>query len=218
MSTAVDAILREDTGKEAARRMRKESRIPAVMYGHEFEPVMLSLDSHEFMALLRREGGIHGLVDLKVEGKKSGKHTVVVKEIQRHPIKDVVLHVDFQRVKETEKLQTEIPIMYHGEPEGIKAGGLLQHYLYEVKVETLPRDLPERLDVDISSLQVGRSIKVSDLPETPGVHYLNSPEEILVSVIARRVRVGTVAEEEMGEGAAEAPAEGGASSEEPSGE
>ncbi len=206
MSTAVDAILREEKGKDEIKRVRKENRIPAIMYGHEFEPVMLSLDGHDFMSLLRREGGIHGLVDLKVEGKKGGKHTVVVKEIQRHPIKDIVLHVDFMRVKETETLQTEVPILYHGEPEGVKLGGLLQHFLYAVRVETLPKDLPERLDVDISGMKIGQSFKVSDLPEIPGVTYLNSPEETIVSVVAKRIHVPLIGEEGYEEEGAEAAA------------
>lgn len=206
MQTSVIATLREDTGKEAARRIRKDSRIPAVLYGHEFEPVLLSLDSHDLMVLLRREQGIHGLVDLKIEGKKGGKHTVLVKEIQRHPIKDTVLHVDFQRVKETEKIQTEVPVLYHGEPEGVKAGGLLQHYLYGVKVETLPKDLPERIDLDINDLMLGQSLRVSDLPEIPGVTYINSSEEIMVSVITRRVKAALTPEEEEAEAAEEAAA------------
>jgi large subunit ribosomal protein L25 len=206
MQTSVNATLREDTGKEAARRIRKDSRIPAVVYGHEFEPILISLDSHDFKVLLRREQGIHGLVDLKIEGKKGGKHTVVVKEVQRHPIKDVVLHVDFQRVKETEKIQTEVPVLYHGEPEGILEGGLLQHYLYGVRVETLPKDLPDRIDLDISGLKLGQSLKISNLPELEGVTYVNSPEEIMVAVMARRVKVLLSEEEEAAEEAAAAAA------------
>jgi large subunit ribosomal protein L25 len=206
MHTSVDAVLRDDSGKKAAKRVRNENRIPAVIYGHEFASMPISLDSHDFMALLRRESGMHGLIDLKIEGKKGGKHTVVVKEIQRHPIKDIVLHVDFQRVKETEKIQTEVPIYYHGEPEGILTGGLLQHYIYGAKVETLPKDLPERIDLDISGLKLGQSLKVSDLPEHPGVTYLNGPDEIMVSVMARRVKVLLSEEEEEAEEAAAAAA------------
>ncbi len=210
MQTTVTAALREGKGKEAARRIRKESGIPAVLYGHELEPVLIRLDGHELMALIRRKQGIHGLIDLQIEGKKGGKHTVVVKEIQRHPTKDTILHVDFQRVRETEKLQTEVPVLYHGEPAGVKAGGLLQHYLYDVKVETLPKDLPERIDLDIKDLELGQSMKVSDLPELPGVTYLNSPEEIMVSVTARRVKVDVAELEEEEEEAAAAAGEAAA--------
>lgn len=207
MHTSVDAVLREGSGKKAAKKIRNESRIPAVLYGHEFETQSLSMNSHDFMALLRRESGMHGLIDLKIEGKKGGKHTVLVKEIQRHPIKDIVLHVDFQKVKETEKVQTEVPIYYHGEPEGILTGGLLQHFLYGARVETLPKDLPDRIDLDISGLKLGQSLKVSDLPELPGVTYLNGPEEIMVAVMTRRVK--TIEEEELEEAeAAEAAAMG----------
>jgi|YNPBryantNP2012_1023418.scaffolds.fasta_scaffold04777_2 large subunit ribosomal protein L25 len=208
MQVKLKAEPRTEKGKERARKLRREGRIPAVLYGHEFEPQLLSLDGHEFTSLLRRRGGLHGLLELEVEGAKEGRHTVVIKEVQKHPIKDNILHVDFQRVKETEKIHADVPLRYVGEPAGVKLGGLLQHFLYEVRVEALPRDLPEFIELDISGLKLGQTLKVSDLPQMPGVHYLNSPDENVVMVIARRVKTHLieVEEEEAAEGGAEAAA------------
>jgi large subunit ribosomal protein L25 len=214
MQVKLSAAPREVKGKERVRKLRGEGRIPAVLYGHEFEPQLLSLDHHEFVSLLRRRGGLHGLLNLKVEGVKDGEHTVVIKEVQKHPIKDIVLHVDFQRVKETEKIHAEVPLRYSGEPAGVKLGGLLQHSLYEVRVEALPRDLPEHIDLDISGLKLGQSLRVADLPELPGVHYLNNPDETVVMVIARRVKAHLIEGEEEGEEAAAGEAAGPTPSEE----
>ncbi len=210
MQRLLKASVRKETGKEAARRVRKNGRIPGVLYGHGFEPLPLDLDSKEFYSLLRKKGGAHGLVELKIEGKKSEKHTVVIKEVQRHPIRDHILHVDFQKIKEEEKIHSEVSIRYIGEPVGVKMGGILQHFLYDVKVECLPKDLPEYIEVDISKLKLHDSLKVSDLPVIENVHYLNNPNEIIVSIIAKRIKVkGVLAEEEA---AAEAVEEAAAES------
>ncbi len=204
MQRLLKASIRKETGKEAARRVRKNGRIPGVLYGHGFEPLPLDLDGKEFHTLLRKKGGAHGLVDLKIEGKKGEKHTVVIKEVQKHPIKDQILHVDFQKIKEEEKIHSEVSIRYLGEPIGVKMGGILQHFIYDVKVECLPKDLPEYIEVDISKLKLHDSLKVSDLPQIDNVHYLNNPDEIIVSIIAKRIKVkGVLAEEEA---AAEAEA------------
>ncbi len=221
MQVSLKAEPRTAKGKERVRKLRKEGRVPAVLYGHGFEPQMLSLDGHEFTSLLRRRGGLHGLLDLRVEGDPGGEHTVVIKEVQRHPIKDIILHVDFQKVKETERIHAEVPLRYVGEPAGVKVGGLLQHFLYEVKVEALPRDLPESIEVDISGLKLGQTLKIADLPQLPGVHYVNSPDENVVMVIARRVKTHLIEAEEgeaeeTAEEAAEAPME--AAAEEPEAE
>jgi large subunit ribosomal protein L25 len=201
MQTVIKAALREGRGKEAARRLRKEGKIPAVLYGHGFDAVSLAMGSKEFSALLRRESGIHGLVELRLEGKKGGKYTAVVKEIQRHPLRNTILHVDFQKVKETERIHAEVPLRYVGEPVGVRLGGILQHFLYDVRVECLPGDLPEFIEVDISKMKLGQSLKVADLPRLERVSYMNSPDEVLVSIITKRVKVAGVAMEEEAEGA-----------------
>jgi large subunit ribosomal protein L25 len=188
MQTELVVVPREVKGKKAAKKLRKEGRFPAVVYGHGFESMLLSVNELEFMALLRQAGGVHGLLNLKVEGLEDGEHTVVVKEIQRHPIKDYILHVDFQKIRKGEEMTTEIALHFTGEPVGVKAGGILQHNLYEITVKCLPKDLPESIDLDISHLDIKDNLRVGELAQFEGVEYLNSPEEVVVAVVPKRLK------------------------------
>ena len=200
MQSELAAVRREEKGKQAAKRLRRRGMIPAVLYGHGFEALPLAIEKKSFHALLRRERGLHGLLSLKVEGDEDGKHTVLVKELQRHPLRDEILHVDFQRVRGDEELSAEVSLNFLGEPKGVKAGGILQHYLYEVTVQCLPKDLPEVIDVDISHLQLKENLRICDLPAIEGVRYLNNPEEIVVAITPKRVREAVaIAEEEAAE-------------------
>lgn len=189
---------REETGKEAAKRMRHEGMIPGVLYGHGFDSLLLTLDGRTFRALLRHEKGLHGLLKLKLEGVKGGEYTVVVKEIQRHPTKDDILHVDFQTIRSNEELTADVTLRFEGEPVGIKAGGILQHYLYEVSVQCLPQNLPEAIEVDVSGLNLKENLRVSDLVSLEGVRYLNNPEEIVTAVTPKRVQEEVKVVEEEG--------------------
>jgi len=213
MQTELIAVPREETGKEAAKRMRHEGRIPAVLYGHGFDTRLLSLDERTFKTLLRH--GLHGLLNLKVEGAKGDAHTVVVKEIQRDPIKDHILHVDFQKIRGDEELHAEVALQFVGEPAGVKAGGILQHNLYEVSVQCLPKDLPEFIEVDISGLELKENLRVSDLVTIEGVKYTNSPEEIVAAVAPKRVKEEVAVEEELIEGEVPEEVEEGAEAEAP---
>lgn len=196
---------REVTGKRAARKMRREGLIPGVLYGHEFDSMLLTIDGRTFKALLRQERGMHGLLNLEVEGVKDGEYTVVVKEIQRHPLRDDILHVDFQKIRSDEELTADVSIHFTGEPVGVKEGGILQHYLYQVNVQCLPQNLPQSIEVDISHLALKENLRVHDLPALAGVRYINNPEEIVAAVALKRVRelVTTPEEEALEEAAAE---------------
>jgi large subunit ribosomal protein L25 len=182
------AETREETGKESAKKFRRQGKIPSVLYGHGFQPIPISLEDRAFKALLRHEKGLHGLVELNIAGREDGKHTVVVKEIQRHPLKDEILHVDFQKIRSDEELTAEVPLQFSGEAAGVKAGGIMQHYIYELTVQCLPLDLPEVIEVDVSGLQLKENLRVQDLPKIKGVRYLNNPEEIVAAVTPKRVR------------------------------
>jgi len=188
MENELVVVPRQDKGKRAVKKMRKEGRIPAVLYGHGFDTMLLSMDEREFKALMRKEGGLHGLLNLKLESTEDGEHAVVVKEIQRHPIKDHILHVDFQKIRKGEELTADVSLRFVGEPVGVKAGGILQHYLYEISVKCLPKDLPEFIEVDITNLDIKDSLRVSDLPELENVEYVNSPDEVVASVAPKRIK------------------------------
>jgi large subunit ribosomal protein L25 len=212
MQTELVAAPRDATGKEAVKKMRHEGRIPAVLYGHGFESMPISLDEKSLKTLLRQEKGLRGLLSLKVEGKKETSHTVMVKEMQRHPIKDHILHVDFQKIRSGEELSGEVALQFVGEPVGIKAGGILQHFLYSISVQCLPEDLPESIEIDISGLDIKDNIRVSDLAAIEGVKFTNNPDEIVVAVAPKRVKEEIKEEEEFleegvpEEGAEAAPA------------
>ncbi len=224
MQTVLNAVPRSHKGKQAAKRLRREGLIPAILYGHKFDPVLLALEEKSFLAALRREKGLHGLLSLKVAGDRDG-HTVVVKEVQRDPLKDHVLHVDLQRIHADEELHAVVSLHFKGEPVGVKAGGILQHYLYEVNVQCLPKDLPEYIPVDVSHLDLKENLRISDLPLLDGVKYINKPEEIVAAVTPKRVRevakVVTELYEEEAEEEAAAEAEeaaGGKAAPSPEGE
>jgi large subunit ribosomal protein L25 len=141
------------------------------------------------------------LFELKIEGVEDGEHTVVFKEVQLDPIKDHVLHVDFQKIRKGEELTADVSLHFTGDPVGVKAGGILQHYLREVTVQCLPKDLPDFIEVDISHLDIKDNLRISNLIVLEGVKYVNSPEEIVAAVTPKRVRdvASLIAEEELTE-------------------
>ncbi len=215
MPNELNARTREGKGKEFAKKMRAAGKIPAVLYGHGFDSLMLELDAREVGSMMRTEGGMHGLLDLKVHDGKEKDHLVMVKAVQRHPTKPAVIHIDLQKIKRGEKVHTGVPLHFTGEPKGAKLGGVLQHHLYEVKVECESADLPERIEVDVSELDVGENIRVSGLPALPGVDYVTPADDLVVTVVAKR-GIGFAEEEEEAAAAAakEAGEEAGGAGEE----
>jgi large subunit ribosomal protein L25 len=191
---------REITGK-AARRLRRQGRLPAVVYGHSVAATTIDVDAHEFERVFTRTGKTQ-LIDLVVESGRPSK--VLVKELQISPRRNTPLHVDFHQVSLREKLQVEVPVVVSGEAQPVKAGeaDVLQ-VLHTLRVECLPTDIPEAIEVDVSGLDhIDAGIRVSELQLPDGVTAVPDPEELVVKLAARRV---TAAEEE--EVAAEAPEE-----------
>jgi large subunit ribosomal protein L25 len=191
---------REITGK-AARRLRRQGRLPAVVYGHSVAATTIEVDAHEFERVFTRTGKTQ-LIDLVVESGRPSK--VLVKELQISPRRNTPLHVDFHQVSLREKLQVDVPVVVSGEAQPVKAGeaDVLQ-VLHTLRVECLPTDIPEAIEVDVSGLDhIDAGIRVSELQLPDGVVAVPDPEELVVKLAARRV---TAAEEE--EVAAEAPEE-----------
>ncbi len=201
---------RNESGKGSARKLRAGGRIPAVLYGHDVDPMPLSVDAKELFHVLHGSAGSNVLVDLVVDGTE---HLALPREIQRDLVRSRYVHIDFLAVRRDETVEVSVPIRVVGESPGVKAGGVLEHHLWELAVECLPGEVPEGLDADISELQVGDSLRVADLVLPSGVTVLTPAEESLLSVVIPQVRVveevEAVAEEEAaaGEAAAEAPAE-----------
>ena len=193
------AAVRKETGKGPARRARLAGEIPGVLYGPGTEPVPLLVKSKDLMEVLYHEGGLSALINLEIKaGREKKNQLVMIKEVQKHLLKDMVLHVDFLGVARESKITIRVPVVVTGEEksEGIKEGGIVQHNLWEVEVECLPTDIPESLPVDISQLNIGQHLLVSDLQPPAGVTVLNPPDEIVTAILAPRI---VTAEEEAEE-------------------
>jgi len=211
----LSAEARSGTGKGANRKLRVAGRIPAVIYGKGRAPDSLSLDPKALETLLHKSGaGLNTLIDLSVGGRTE---TVLVKELQRHPVHGRYQHVDFFKVDLTQKITVSVPIHFVGKARGVEFGGILDHPLRELEVECLPRAIPEFVEVDVSALEVGQSIHVSDLRLPEGVEVKTEGTLPVASVVlpaaeVEAAPVETVVEGEVAEGAeaAAAPAEGGA--------
>lgn len=184
METKLTAERREGRGTGVARKLRAAGRIPAVLYGHDTDATPLSVDAHDMFRVLHTSAGANVLVDLNVGGTE---HLVLPREIQRNHIKDTIVHVDFLVVSRTETIQVNVEIVDVGEAPGVKQGGVVDHHLREVVVESFPQDVPEHLEADISGLDLGDVLHVSDLVAPKGVTILTNPEETVLAVIVPAV-------------------------------
>jgi len=211
---ALVAEPRDATGKGVARKLRAAGRIPAVVYGRGTESRAISVDPSALLRLLQSGGaGMNTLIELRVEGTAQ---TVLVKELQRDPVRGRPLHTDFFLVDLDQKVEVSVPIHLVGRPAGVETGGILDHPLRELELECLPRAIPESVDVDVSALEVGDSIHVSDLALPEGVSVRTEANLAVASVIAPAVVEEPVVEEEIeGEEAAAEGEEGEAAEGEP---
>jgi large subunit ribosomal protein L25 len=180
----INAQSRSDTGKGASRRLRRSGELPGIVYGAHQDPIMISLKHHELIHALDNEAFYSNLLALKVDGKVE---TVVLKDLQRHPAKPFILHVDFQRVQADEKIRLHVPIHFINEEAcpGIKAGGQASHVMADVEVSCLPKDLPEFIAVDMSKLEMGAILHASELelPEGAELAASDTGEDPIVVTI-----------------------------------
>ncbi|MDP3790081.1 MAG: 50S ribosomal protein L25, partial [Candidatus Omnitrophota bacterium] len=164
------AEVREEAGKKPTKKIRNEGFVPGVVYKEGKETVSLKINEKELAQLLKAKAGANVLIGLKIDGDKSKERTVLIKEVQRHPIKTQILHVDFQEISLTDKLTIDVPLVTKGEAEGVvKEEGVMEHVLWEVKVECLPTDIPGKIEVDVTALKIGDSILVKDIKAPAGV-------------------------------------------------
>lgn len=206
----IQAEVRHDVGKGASRRLRREGKIPAILYGAGQDPVRLSIAHNPVMHSLENEAFYSHILDVKVDGKNV---RAVLKDLQRHPYKPSILHLDLQRVSETEKLRMTVPLHFLGEEvaPGVKlGGGVVTRLITEVEVSCLPKDLPAYLEVDVSAMNLNESLHLSDIKVPAGVELVElshgaEHDQPVVSIHVTRAAVET-----EGEGAGEAPAEGAA--------
>jgi large subunit ribosomal protein L25 len=205
---------RSDAGKGAARRLRASGRVPAVLYGHGTKPQHLSVDARQFGQALRTDAGVNVLISLEV-GRD--QHLALAKEIQRHPVRGDLLHVDFIQVRRGEKVHVQVPVHLLGEAPGAREGGIVDQDLYQVNVEAEVTAVPEAVDADVSGLGIGDVLRVADLKAPGGAVILDDPEASVVSVVAPTVEAEPEPEEaaegEAAEGAEAAAGEAAAEGE-----
>ena len=171
MSEAIfnlDAQVRTDLGKGASRRLRHAEKVPAILYGGEEAPVALTLEHNKVIQAQEFEAFYSHILTLNIEGKEV---QALVKDMQRHPFKPKVTHIDFQRVIAGEKLHTNVPLHFINEEQSaaIKAGGLAEHHVNEIEITCLPKDLPEFIEVDVAGLETDQTLHLSDITLPAGV-------------------------------------------------
>jgi large subunit ribosomal protein L25 len=187
----LDAESRSDTGKGASRRLRRDGKVPAIMYGGDEQPQSITLAQNELLKRLVHEAFYSHILTVNVDGKAT---KAVLRDMQRHPSKPIIMHMDFQRIHENQPIRVHVPLHFIGEEvaPGVKTGGgLVAHEMIEVELEVLPGHLPEFIEVDVSNLEVGDSLHLSDLklPETGSLVELARGEghdQPVVSIYARR--------------------------------
>lgn len=179
---ALKASLREGTGKQAAVKVRKQGLVPGIVYHRGENSVAISLVEKDFLKILRSAEGENVLISLTIEGSKKSR-PVLIKEIQHHPLKRSVLHVDFNEISLSEKITIDVEVVAQGEPAGVKQeGGILEHVLREVKIQCLPADIPKHIDVDITNLKLNDSVHVRDLKLGEKIKVLTDPDALLFQV------------------------------------
>lgn len=178
----LQANVREGKGKELSGKVRAEGLVPAVVYKKGEKSVSIKIDKKLLSKAIHTEAGENVIIHLSVDGDKQ-KRTVVIKEIQRDPVKDDLLHVDFQEISLTDTLKVKVSILGKGEAQGVKQdGGVLQHILWETEIECLPTNIPEKIEVDITNLKIGESLHIKDIQVPEGVKILDDPEGVVFSI------------------------------------
>ena len=225
-SVPLQAYQRSQVRGSQVKKLRTTGRVPATIYGRITQPQNLELNVKEIANLLNHSASENLLVDLAVENDARAKRLALVQEVQHHPLDGHVVHVDFHEVAEDEKVTVHVPVETSGEPAGVKnGGGVLEHVLFKLKVRSLPKDLPEVITIDVSALEVGKSIHLGDIKPADGVEILGDKHLTVVSVAVPRTEAEDTAataaatpgagdvemiKEKKEDGTEAAPAKGGA--------
>lgn len=180
--------LREEKGGNESRRLRNKEFIPCVVYGNKEKDILISVKEKEIKKILSKGENILVYLKFDAEGIPmaktwDGKETpVIIKEVQLHPVSGKLLHLDFYRISLKEKIEVEVPVEIFGESPGIRDGGILEYHLRELKVRCLPTEIPQKIEVDVSSLKIGDSMHISGLKIKSGIEILADKEEVILTV------------------------------------
>jgi large subunit ribosomal protein L25 len=214
---------RESLGSAESRRLRKQGLIPGVLYGRT-KPVAISVPERELRRALTGAGGLHAILDVVVEGKQAS-HSAILKEYQQDKVRGFLTHIDLQEVRLDQPIQASVVVQLHGgdASPGVREGGVLSQVAREINVEALPLEVPEHVELDVSGMELGDTLRLGDLKAYEGVTFLDDPDTVLATLTlpTREEEPEEVAEgegvegevpegEEAPEGGAETPAEPGA--------
>jgi len=232
----LQVLERESRGSAESRRLRRQGLIPGVLYGREKEPKAICVAERELRRALTGEGGLHAILDVTMDGQKTARPSIL-KSWQQDPVKGSLTHIDLQEVRLDQPIQAQVVVELIGEPVGVTEGGVLSQVSREITVEALPLEVPEHLDLDVTGMAIGDTLRLVDLPVQEGVKFLDDPEETVLATVTMPTRFvepepeEIEGEEELEEGElpegeeapegeeGEAPAEGeGEGGETPSGE
>lgn len=181
-SATLKAALRQSAGKGTARKLRASGQVPAVLYGHGEKPRPLAVNAHDLGLLIASVNVENTIVRLDIDGE--GMQDVLLREVQMHAYKPEALHVDFFHVNAKETLHVKIPVRLTGTPVGVHTdGGILDHVLYDLDVECLPGNIPDGVEIDVSNLGLGESVRVADIPAREGVKFLQDGDLPIASVV-----------------------------------
>ena len=186
---------RSETGKGAARKVRAAGLVPAVIYGKDLDATPLTVDAKEASHLFHSISVDNTIVNLRIDDEAEETETLV-REIQMHPFRPEILHVDFYRLQRGVAVEVDVPINYFGTPEGVKHGGNLEMILHELRVKCVPSKIPEVVEIDTSALEIGASIPAGDVQMGEGVDLLTNPVQTLCLVAVPKVDAVEVGEEE----------------------
>ena len=177
----LQAARRQAAGKGAARQARMAGKVPAVLYGRERDPMSIEVDRRSFVAALNTDAGMNVLLSIEIEGDSV---TALTKDLQVDPVAGTVLHADFLRVDVTQAMEVSVPVHTVGESPGVKEGGVLDQTLHEVTIMVRPDQVPEAIEADVSSLDIGDSLRVSDLSQEGRFEIVTDQDEVVLTVTA----------------------------------
>ena len=167
-------------GSRESRRIRRTGQVPAIVYGSELDPIPVQVDSHDLHVALHTDAGTNAIITLEIDGGKT--LTTMARVIERHPFRNEYRHVDFVTVDLSRKITAEVALHFEGTPAGVREGGVFSPRRTSVQVEVLPTEIPSFIELDVSGVEIGGSLRVEDLPQIEGVEYLEDPEAVLMSV------------------------------------